>query len=123
MIELRTILSDFLFTLYPRAYFEIAPDDAEFPYIVYDFPNVIADGEGGEIATLDLDGWDMNDTGNTSDIENLMTTINTGLDKKTLTTDNLSITFFLENRMSIIDDNDKRFKRRKYTYSGNLIRR
>jgi hypothetical protein len=60
-----------------------------------------------------------------------MTTINgvtdiynnaTGLDKKVLATDEISVVFYLENKMALVDD-EKRIKRRKYTYSGQLIRR
>jgi hypothetical protein len=130
LIEIRKVLSTYLKTLHPRVYFQIAPSDAVFPYIVYDLPSIFSDGEGGETATLDIDGWDMNSTGDTTAIENLMKTINgkldengnpTGLDKRTLVAEDIVVTFFLENKLSLLDD-DKRIKRRKYTYSGKLIR-
>lgn len=120
MIEVRKALNLYLKTLHPRVYFQTAPENAVFPYIVYDLPNIISDGEGGEIVTLDIDGWDMNTTGDTTTIENLMQTINS-IDKQVLTTDEITVVFYLENKMALIDD-DKRIKRRKYTYSGNLIR-
>ncbi|GLC32919.1 hypothetical protein [Clostridium omnivorum] len=121
MIEVRTALSTYLKSLHSKIYFQVAPENATFPYIVYDIPNSFSDGEGGEVITLDIDGWDMNNTGDTTVIETLMQTINS-LDKKVLTTDNISVVFYLENKMALIDD-DKRIKRRKYTYSGRLIRR
>lgn len=121
MIDVRKAVSTYLKTLHSRVYFQIAPENAVFPYIVYDIPNSFSDGEGGEVVTLDIDGWDLNNTGDTTAIEALMQTINT-LDKKVLTTDNISVVFYLENKMPLIDD-DKRIKRRKYTYSGKLFRR
>jgi hypothetical protein len=131
MIALRTVLSAYLKTLHSRIYFQIAPENAVYPYIVYDLPSIFSDGEGGETITLDIDGWDFNETGDTALIETLMATINgvtdiynnsTGLDKKVLATDEISVVLYLENKMALLDD-EKRIKRRKYTYSGQLIRR
>ena len=121
MIDLRTLLVAYLKTLYPRVYFQVAPGKAIFPYITYDIPSIICDGEGFEVATIDIDGWDMNDTLDTTTIENLMATINT-LDKKSLTNENISISFFLDNKLAI-PDTDKRIKRREYTYSCRILRR
>lgn len=121
MIEIRKALSTYLKTLHTRVYFQIAPTDAIYPYIIYDLPNSFSDGEGGEVVTLDIDGWDSNITGDTTIIENLMKTINV-LDKKTLTTDEIVVTFYLENKIPLLDD-DKAIKRRKYIYQGRLMRR
>lgn len=121
MIELRTALQEYLKTLHQRVYFQGAPNNAKYPYIVYDIPSIVPDGEGYELITVDIDGWDSNDTGDTMSIENLMTNIN-ALDKKVLTTDNISVVFYLDNKLTVIDD-DKRIKRRRYTYQGKLYRR
>lgn len=121
MIELRTVLSAFLKTLHSRVYFEDAPENAEFPYIVYDIPNSHDDGECHELVTIDIDGWDLNNTGDTTVIENLMENINQ-LNKKTLITDDIVVTFYLENKFPLTDP-DKRIKRRKYTYQAKLFRR
>jgi len=121
MIETRKVLNTYLKTLQPRVYFQVAPNDAVFPYIIYDLPSIYDDGEGLETVTLDIDGWDLNNTGDSTIIENLMSEINS-LNKKTLTNDKISVTFYLENKLALLDD-DKRIKRRKYTYSGRLFRR
>jgi hypothetical protein len=121
VIETRKAVSTFLKTIHPRVYFQSAPEDAVFPYIVYDLPSSFDDGEGGETVTLDIDGWDCNNTRDTTVIENLMQAINS-INKNVLTTDNISVVFYLENKIPLTDD-DKRIKRRKYTYSGKLFRR
>lgn len=121
MIDLRKLLVTYLKILHPRVYFQVAPENAVFPYITYDIPSIICDGEGFEVATIDIDGWDLNNTGDTTIIENLMATIN-ALDKKNLSNENISIFFFLDNKLAIIDE-DKRIKRREYTYQCRIIRR
>ena len=119
MMEIRKAIQTYLKTLHPRIYFQVAPETAVFPYIVYDLPSIYCDGEGMETVVLDIDGWDMNTTGDTTTIENLMQSIN-GLDKKVLTTDKISVVFYLENKMALTDT-DKTIKRRKYVYQGKLI--
>ena len=121
MMELRKALTTYLKTLHPRIYFQLAPETAVFPYIVYDIPNSFSDGEGGEIVTLDVDGWNSKGTGDTTIIEELMESIN-NLDKKVFSTASMSVVFYLDNRMSMTDA-DKAIQRRKYIYSGRLIRK
>lgn len=121
MQEVRKAVYTYLKTLHSRVYFQQAPETAIFPYIVYDIPNSFSDGEGGEIITLDIDGWDMDTTGDTTIIENLMNTIN-AIDKKTLSTTEITITLFLDNKIPLIDE-DKTIYRRKYIYSARLLRR
>ena len=131
MREIRRLLSGYLKTLHPNVYFQVAPEKALFPYIVYDLPVNLDDGEYSQQITIDIDGWDLNNTGDTEIIEDLMATINgeidengkpSGLNKKTLSSDLISITFYLDNEMALQDPN-KDIKRRKYIYSGKLIRR
>ena len=121
MIEIRKAVNTYLKTLHPRVYFQEAPMDAIFPYIVYDLPNSFGDGEGGEVVNLDIDGWDSNNLGDTIVIENLMQIINS-IDKQVLATDKITVVFYLDNKIPLLDDN-KQIKRRKYIYSGLLIRR
>jgi len=131
MIEVRKAINSFLKLLHPnviidgktksRVFFQQAPENAIFPYIVYYLPNSFSDGEGGEIISLDIDGWDSNIDRDTTVIENLMKTIN-AIDKKTLTTTEIALTLFLDNKIPLLDD-DKSIHRRKYIYSGRLIRR
>lgn len=131
MIRIRTALNNYLKTLHPRVYFQDAPKDAPFPYIVYSV-SMYPDGEGFERVVLDIDGWDSNNNNDATVIENLMQKVNgyigadgeiiQGLDKKTLTTDNMSVVFYLDSKLPV-EDTDKRIKRRKYSYTGKLYNR
>ena len=121
MIEVRKAIYAYLKTLHPRVYFQTAPEIVVFPYIVYDLPSSFSDGEGGELITLDIDGWDSNTTGDSMVVENLMKTIN-AIDKKTLNTTEIYLTLFLDNKIPLQDE-DKTLHRRKYMYSGKLLRK
>lgn len=118
MIELRKSLTAFLKTIHPRVYFERAPSTAAFPYLVFDF-QLYPDGEGFEICTLAVDGWSKNP--DTTELETLMASVKT-LDKSVITNTELTVVFYLENMIPLVDD-DETIRRRNYNYSGRLIRR
>jgi hypothetical protein len=122
MIELRKALHKHLKTIHTRVYFQQAPDNAQFPYLVYNMPSLNDDGEGHQLITLDIDGWDAPETGDTTALETLMASVNTGMNKKTIVTEDFAATFYLENKLSLTDD-DPRIKRRKYVYQGRLFER
>lgn len=119
MIELRRILETYLSTLHQHTFYQSAPDDAPYPYLVYELSNVFDDGEGHQLITLDIDGWDTDH--DTTPLDNLMELIKTNLNKVTLTTDNLVVTFYLENIIPNLDDGQ--YKRRKYIYQARLFER
>lgn len=120
MVELSQQIRIFLKTLHDRVYWEIAPENAVYPYLVYDF-QLYPNGEGGEIVTLSIDGWDKTLVGDTTALEVLMAKVKT-MDKEVIATDNLSVVFFNENMLSVSDD-DKTLRHRSYNYNGKLIRR
>lgn len=122
MKNLRKLLHPFLKSIHPRIYFQIAPDSAEFPYLVYDFTQIVNDGEEFETVALDVDGWDMPVGGDTTAIENLMDEVNQALNKKTLTAEELAVTFYLDRKIPLRDDNPA-IKRRKYIYEARLFGR
>jgi hypothetical protein len=128
MIEFRKVLNNYLKSIHPRVYFQAAPGDADYPYIVYDFPSINSDGETQEIIIVDIDGWDRPDSGDTTQLENLMSSINgngdltnpTGLNKKTLDAAEIVASFYLDSKLPLTDT-DPLIKRRKYIYQARLF--
>jgi hypothetical protein len=118
MINIRTAIQTYLKSKSSRVYFQVAPDDAIYPYIVYDIINIYDDGEETQLIALDVDGWDNNS--DTTTLETLMQTVD--LNKQVLTTDNLSVAFFLENKIPLKDE-EPQINRRKYTYTGKIYER
>jgi len=97
--------------------FQRAPDTASFPYVVYDF-QIYNDGEGTQQVTLDIDIWD--DQADTTRLETLASAVD--VNKKVITTDDLSVVFYLESKMPLTDE-DPAIKRRRYSYIGYLHER
>ena len=140
MKSLRELLHPYLKSIHLRVYFQDAPDNAQFPYLVYDFTQITNDGEGFETAAVDIDGWDMPADGDTTALETLMQTVNDALNKKTLLADEklygfyspsqpfivveapFAVTFYLDRKIPIRDDNPD-IKRRKYIYEARLFGR
>ena len=120
MKNLRELIHPFLKSIHPRAYFQVAPEDAEFPYLVYDFTQITNDGEGFETVALDVDGWDIPAGGDTTALEILMQSVNDALNKRTLTVEGLAVTFYLDRKIPLLDDN-KDIRRRKYIYEARLF--
>jgi hypothetical protein len=118
MINIRTQVQSYLTEKHSRVYYQVAPDNAIYPYIVYDIVNIFDDGENTQLISLDIDGWD--DESNTTALETLMQTID--FNKLVLTSDDLSVIFYLENKIPLRDDEEK-LNRRKYTYTGRLFER
>lgn len=120
MKYLRELLYPQLKAIHPRVYFQMAPDNAPFPYLVYDFTQITNDGEEFETVAVDVDGWDMPADGDTTNLETLMQTVNDALNKKTLTAEGLAVTFYLDRKIPLVDDN-KDIRRRKYIYEARLF--
>lgn len=120
MIELRKIIQGQLKSIHPRVYSQAAPENAQFPYLVYDIVNIYDDGEDFQLVTLDVDGWDNN--ADTTALETLMKKVNQTLNKKTFVSGNSTVTFYLENKIPLTDD-EPTIKRRKYPYQGRLFER
>lgn len=122
MKKLRKLVHSCLKSIHPRVYFQMAPDNAPFPYLVYDFTQITNDGEEFETVALDVDGWDMPAKGDTTELETLMQTVNDVLNKKTLTAEGLAGTFYLDRKIPLLDDN-KKIRRRKHIYEARLFGR
>lgn len=112
MVELRTMIQTYLKTKNSRIYFQIAPDNATYPFVVYELPNSIDDG-AMENFVLDIDVWD--DKSDTTALETLASDIDNGLHRLTLVQNGLGATFYRTSRLSMTDD-DSRLRRRRLIY-------
>ena len=83
-LELRTEMQRILKTLHPRVFFNVAPDNAVFPYVVFDLPNSVDSGDL-ENFVLDIDVWDTNT--DTTTLETLIGTIDNALHRKSIVLD------------------------------------
>lgn len=130
MVELRKVIVKYLESLHPEVYFQEASKQAQYPYLVYNV-ETNPDGENYELVMLEIDGWDLSSNGDSNRVEELMNKVNgdgsvinpTGLDKRTLTSENLVVTFYLDMKLPPLPDDDKKIQRRKYTYQARLFGR
>ncbi|MBU9724125.1 MULTISPECIES: DUF3168 domain-containing protein [Bacillaceae] len=112
MIKIRKDIKAFLKSYHPRIHHENAPDDAEYPFVVYNFPNSVDDGSL-ENFVLELDIWD--NKADTTEMETIIGSIDKALHRRTVAIGDLSMSFYRENRL-VITDPDKRLRRRQYVY-------
>jgi hypothetical protein len=114
-VELRTALQTYLKTLHDRVYFQVAPDNATMPYVVFDLPNSIDSG-ALENFVLDIDFWD--DSTDTTILETLASVVDVAMHKHTILVNNvLGTAFYRDSRITLVDE-DPRIRRRKYTYQA-----
>ena len=119
-VEIRTQIQTLLKTLHSRVFFHVAPDNATFPYVVFDLPNSVDSG-ALENFVLDIDVWDTST--DTTILETLIDTIDESLHKKTiLVTDNIGLVIYRENRLTLTDE-DPRIRRRKYIYQVRIYQK
>ena len=116
IIEMRKALKSLITSVHAQNYFEEAPEDAAYPYIVVDFPNSNDDGTLEQFF-IDVDGWDKPSGGLTNDLEDLMDKVDNVLHRKTIYSNGLCMTLYRENRTNLRDP-DKRIRRRKYIYQA-----
>lgn len=125
ILALRKALREYLLNHIPRVYFRNeVPKNAEYPYLVYDFSSTFMIDETSERLIIDIDVWDKPTNGDSTQIESLIESINgdgdfsnpSGLNLRTISSDEIMAIFRLESR-NIVDDDDYKILRRKYTYA------
>jgi hypothetical protein len=119
MQEIRNVIKSQLKAIHPRVYFLKAPNNAQFPYLVYTIE--LTDlGDGLRMVTLDVDGWDNQD--HTTVLETLMTSVKNALDRNLSINENLFLSFYLDRQLALTDDNPQ-LNRRTNIFLGRLYER
>jgi hypothetical protein len=122
IIELQKQIFAFLKTKATRVYYEDAPDNAQYPYVVYDFPSSLENFSNREDFILEIDIWD--NATDTKPLETLTGNIDgdgnvdvpSGLHRKNFyVSGKLSAKVYKEGRYNIRDE-DKRIKHRQLRY-------
>ena len=96
-----------------EVYFEQAPSEAIFPYVVYTFPNSFT-VEEQEIFVLDVDIWD--DKQDTTALETLASSIWKALNRYLHIDENIQFTIYRSNRLPELEDDNPAIKRRKLIF-------
>lgn len=113
-IDIREKIQTSLLTISSEVYYEDAPDDAVYPYIVLNIPDGFFDGASTTLDTIEVDVWDQSDSSIQS--ETLRQSIIDTLDGIVyLVNANFSIRLVFDRRMDI-DDPDDRIKRKKSNF-------
>lgn len=112
-IELRKVVKSLLKKVNNSIFYEEANEKAQFPYIVYEFDTVNLNNYPRDDIFLTIDVWDRNI--DTVRVETLADDIEKVLNHINNPTISVLPTFYLENRMSIRDE-DKTIKRRQLKF-------
>lgn len=113
--KLRSAIVTILRAVHPRTYYQRAPDNAVYPYLVYELPNSADQGDTEQFV-LDVDGWDRPAVqGDSTQLEQLMAAVDEALDRRVVTVDGTPMVIYRETRLPLEDD-DVRLLRRKYVY-------
>jgi hypothetical protein len=109
---IRVAISATLAAVHGQVHYEHAPNNATYPYLVYNLPYSLDSGTLEQF-TLDVDGWD-NDTDTTA-LEDMMYKADQALHRTSVIVDNLALIIYRDNRL-ILDEKESRLRRRKYVY-------
>jgi hypothetical protein len=112
--QLYTILSNIATT-----YYENAPLDATYPYLVYNLEDSQFDGANTEIFQLYINGWDKSDS--SAALEGIMQSVQDAINNKVINGTKVSMHCILDSRLNIDEESDDRLKRREYRYGLRVI--
>lgn len=112
MNKLLELILKTLKTKHGRVYHENAPQNAEYPYIVFNINDGLKSHRDDLILIIDI--WDRNDS--SMRIEDLTDMIDTLLDEANLPNEFVLPTFYRQQRLKV-EDEDKTLKRRQLRFN------
>lgn len=118
MLAIRALIQAQLEAVHPRVYYQIAPEKAPLPYLVYDISPIHDDGEYTQQMSIGIDGWDIND--DTTRLETLMAAVNARLDKRAILGTGFALVLYFDTKTALTDS-DLRIKRRVHLFQGRRI--
>ena len=119
VLKLRRFLEATLADVHPRIWYEAAPDDAVYPFLVYSLDESFDDGSV-ETVNLVIDGWDAPVNGDTTELEEIMGKVDNTLHRLNAGDDELFFIFYRSNRRTIHDP-DRRLRRRQLEFETKVM--
>lgn len=112
MLELRVVINTLLKDKYERVYYQQAPNDKAFPYLIFNFPNSF-DNEDQEVFNFDIDVWDYSES--SVNVEEISSELWRFFNRYHYLDDNMQFSVYRANRLPL-EEEDKKFKRRKLIF-------
>lgn len=119
VIEIRKALQSLLSGVHNEIHYEEAPDNTDYPYVVYNLPDS-TDGSSLEQLVLEVDIWDTPINNNTVPLETLTGEIDNALHRFKFKTTGVFFSVYRENRRNVTDPNPH-IKRRQLEYQIRLM--
>ena len=113
MINLRKALVTILKEEHSRVYFQRAPINATFPYVVYDLPNAF-DNNDQDIYNFDIDIWD--NAQDSTTLETLASTMWKKFNKYHYIDEDIQFSVYRDNRLPPLDEDKTNIIRRKLIF-------
>ena len=107
--DLRAVIHGKLKTVCNDVYYENAIDDAMYPHCVFSFGNIVNDDFSRADITVSIDVWDKSESA--AAVEDLCDDIERLFNNSNLPQENILPTFFLVNRIPVMDE-DKKIRHR-----------
>lgn len=107
--DLRKLIKSILVTIKAESYYDVAPDGAGYPHIVYTMRNVNLGDLSRDDLLIDIDVWDRST--DAKRVEEICDQIDSAFRTQNLPQEHILPTFFVGNRKTIIDE-DKKIRHR-----------
>lgn len=108
--NIRKLIKESLEQLGVKAYYEMATQDAPFPYITYEFENIDVSDKARRDISLTINAWDK--TSDSVNIEDLADAIEDKMHYQNFQTDDILLSSYCVSRLSLPDE-DPSIKRRQ----------